>query len=130
MFDKATRSKLRFESVQGLLTVEDLWDLPLQTGRANRASLDQIAIALNQQIKDTSSVSFVEDTPRTSEDLQLRFDIVKHIIDVKKAENAAAAAKREREATKARIVEIIARKQDQKLEETPLEELQEQLKSL
>lgn len=130
MFEQATRAKLRFESPKGLLSVEDLWDLPLQTTRPNTASLDNIAIALNRELKDTATVSFVDDAPKANTDLQLRFDIVKHIIDVRKAENAAALAQRERAATKQRILEIINRKQDQALENATIEELQEKLATL
>ena len=35
MFQKASRLKLRFDSPKGLLSVEDLWDLPL-TSAGNR----------------------------------------------------------------------------------------------
>jgi hypothetical protein len=130
MFEKATRLKLRFESVRGFLTVEDLWDLPLQTTRSNGISLDILAIDLNRQIKDAATTSFVEDTPKANEELQLKFDIVKHIIDVKKAENAAVVDQRERAAKKARILEIIAKKQDASLESTSIEELQAMVGSL
>jgi hypothetical protein len=55
---------------------------------------------------------------------------VKHIIHVRQAENEAdrvAADKREK---KQRLMEIIARKQDQDLEGRSLEELQEMVTSL
>jgi hypothetical protein len=130
MFEKATRLKLRFESTKGLLSVEDLWDLPLQTTRSGAASLDSVAIGLNRQIKEATTVSFVDETTRANDELQLKFDVVKHIIEVRKAENAAAALKRERETTKQRILEIIAKKQDQSLENASIEELQQKLASL
>jgi hypothetical protein len=130
MFEKATRLKLRFDTPRGFLMTEDLWDLPLQTTRQNGVSLDQIAIALNQQLKEAETVSFVDESPRANDRLQLAFDLVKHVIDVKKAENAAAAIERDRAATKQRILEIIAKKQDSKLEESSIEELQAKLATL
>lgn len=130
MFEQATRQKLRFESNKGLLTIEDLWDLPLQTTRSNGVSLDLIAIGLNRQIKDTAQTSFVDETTSANTELQLKFDVVKHIIDVKKAENTEAAARRQKAEIKQRISEIIARKQDQALENKTVEELQEELAKL
>lgn len=130
MFEKATRLRLRFETAKGFLSIEDLWDLPLQTTRVNGVSLDQIAIELNRELKDAATVSFVDDAPKGNEELQLKFDIVKHLIDVRKAENAAIAVERERAATKQRILEIIAKKQDSVLENASIEELQEKLASL
>ena len=58
MFEKATRRKLRFTSAAGLLSTEDLWDLPL-TSATGKANLDDIAKALNRRLKDAEEVSFV-----------------------------------------------------------------------
>ena len=41
MFEQAARLKLRFETSRGLLSVEDLWDLPLTSARG--ASLERHA---------------------------------------------------------------------------------------
>jgi hypothetical protein len=130
LFEKATRTAVRFDSPKGALSVEDLWDLPLQTTRPNGASLDQIAIALDRQLKDSATVSFVDESTKSDELLQLKFDLAKYIIGVKKAENAAAAAAREKAATKQRILEIIAKKQDHALENASIEELEQKLASL
>lgn len=126
MFEKATRNKYRFESPQGQLTVEDLWDLPLTTKNPTRiASLDGIAMALHKQLREASEVeSFVTVRPQEGQDdLRLQFEIVKHVIQVRLAENEAKAQKTKRAADKQQLLEIIARKQNAQLEETPIEEL-------
>ena len=131
IFTQATRQKLRFESVQGLLSTEDLWDLPLQSTRQNVATLDAVAKTLNKQIKDMGEESFV--TPAASvKDTQthLKFEIVKAVIAVKIEENTANKLKADKQAEKARILEIIGRKKDAELEGASLEELQARLASL
>ena len=85
MYEKALRMKLRFETPQGPLTVEDLWDLPLQTTRANRASLDDVARGLHLQLKSGADISFVDTAKKSDPTAQLKFDIAKHIIDVRLA---------------------------------------------
>lgn len=130
LFIQATRQKLRFPSLQGTLSVEDLWDLPLQTGKASQASLDNIAITLNKQIKDAGEVSFVATAPAGSEELKTKFAIVLHIIEVRKAENQAAVEKRVNAEKKQKILEVIAQKQDKQLEEKSVEELTAMIGSL
>ena len=129
IFEKATRQKLRFETQQGALTVEDLWGLPL-TSQTNKANLDEIARNLFQKLKSGQDVSFVDTAKKTDATTQLKFDVVKYIIDVRLAENDAknqAAAKAEQ---RERLQEIISRKQDQALEGASLEQLQAQLAAL
>ena len=60
IFEQATRAKIRFSTPVGMLSVEDLWDLPLTSARA-RANLDDVARLLDAELKSTSSVSFVND---------------------------------------------------------------------
>jgi len=129
IFEKATRQKLRFETQQGTLSVEDLWGLPL-TSQTNKANLDQIARELFQKLKSGQDVSFVDTAKKTDATTQLKFDVVKYIIDVRLAENEAknqASAKAEQ---RERLQEIISRKQDRALEGASLEDLQAQLAAL
>ncbi len=127
MFEKASRLKIRFETTRGALTVEDLWDLPLTNGGLN---LDRIAVALSREIKSQDTESFVVQETRKNEVLQLKFDIVKHVIDVKLAERAADKATADVKAKKDRILEIIAHKQDEALAGSSLEELQQMVSAL
>ena len=127
MFEKAARLKLRFDSSKGPLSVEDLWDLPLS---GNGLNLDKIAMVLSRQLKEESTESFVLKTNRSTDVLQLKFDIAKRIIDVRLAWYELAKVKAETRAKKDRILSIIERKQDEQLEGQPLEDLLKMVESL
>lgn len=126
IFEKATRKKLRFNTGAGNVTTEDLWDMPLE----GRVSLDNLARSLNKEIKEQQEESFVKKPSAASSATKLKFDVVKHIIDVKIADQEraqkAAATKKEKQ----RILELMSRKQDQELEGKSLEELEKMLESL
>jgi hypothetical protein len=131
MFEKATRLKLRFDSPKGALTTEDLWDLPLSSA-TSRANLDDIARGLHRELKATiDEVSFVQPvTAKADDELQLKFDVVKRVIEVRVAERDAAKALAERREKKQRIMELIAKKQDEKLSETSIEDLERMLEAV
>lgn len=125
MFDIASREKFRFDSGRGLLTVEDLWDLPLQS--AKNPNLDDIARGLFRKLKSGDDVSFVSEEKKSNRVDQLKFDIVKHIIDVKVAENKAAAEARANKERKARLLEILADKQDESLRNMTVDQLRAEI---
>jgi hypothetical protein len=129
MFEKTTRLKLRFDSPKGQLSVEELWDLPL-TARNGGASLDNIARAASRTLKETAEESFVVKTAKSDAILQLRFDVVKHIIDVKIAEAEATAAAADKREKKQKLLALIADKQDEQLKGTSLEDLQKMVDAL
>ena len=127
-FEKASRLNLRFESTKGLLSVEDLWNLPLTSAR--NSNLDDIAKGLNRELKDTREESFVVKATAGDEALQLKFDIVKHIIGVRMAENEEAKLKAEKKEKKQRLMEILGRKQEEELEGKSPEEIQAMIAEL
>jgi len=120
MFEKASRLKLRYTSKRGSLNTEDLWDLPL-------SELDTIAIALNKEVKDTSELSFITVRKKSNVELELKFEIVKHVIQVKLAEKDAKDKQATMRAQKQKIMEIIETKKDQALGSKSIEELQQEL---
>ena len=132
LFETAVRSKLRFDSPKGLLTAEDLWDLPLTTTSPSRPSLDLMARDLYKQLKEFSddAVSFVKPSTVSTTAIQVKFDIIKHVIDTKMAERDTAAASAEKSAKKQKLMELIARKQDTALESASIEELQAMVQSM
>lgn len=129
MFEKAVRLKLRFETPTGSLSVEDLWDLPL-TSTTKKANLDDLAIHLNRTLKDTTTESFVKKSTHKNEELQLKFDVVRHIITVRLAENETEALKRTNAERKQKLLAILAEKQDADLKGKSTEELQKLINEL
>lgn len=123
MFDQATRLKLRFESNKGLLSVEQVWDL-------NLSSLNEMAKGLSRQVKAAGDdeENFIGAKSTVDTQLQLRFDIVKHIIAVKLKERDESATAAERKANNQVILDLIQRKKQQELENKSVEELEALLK--
>jgi hypothetical protein len=129
MFEQAARLKVRYSTAKGQLTVEDLWDLPL-TSTTGKANLNDIAKGLNRELKNADDEDFVNRATSTNTELALKFDIVKHIISVRLAENEANSQAAERRVKKARLLELIAQKQDHELATKSLDELQTLANSL
>ena len=88
MFEKSSRLKLRFETDRGNVSVEDLWDMPL-TSRAT-TSLDDVAKQLHRSLKENEEESFVIEKSGANEMLEMKFSVVKHVIKVRLAEQAAS----------------------------------------
>lgn len=122
-FEKATRLRLRFETSRGNLNVEDLWRLPL-------AELDKLAIALNKQLKESSEESFIKAKSKDNKLLELRFDIVRHIIETLLSEDEEKKKAADKRAKREQLLELIAKKKNQELEGKSLEELEAELTKL
>jgi len=126
MFEKASRMKLRFPTAKGLLEVEDLWDIPLKSGTVN---LNQIAIDLYNTLKK-ESVSFVEESSSVDVENQLKFDIVKHIIDVRIAEAKEANTAVKKKGERDKILRRIAEKEENELSNKSVDELKKMLEEI
>jgi len=126
----AAQNSLRFPSLRGDLTAEQLFQLPLKARTG--FDLDTVARTINAELKGASEESFVEDAtadPR-KQALAVSLDIVKDVIATKQAENRAAAARVQRAAERKKILDVIATKKDEKLSAASLEELEKQLAAL
>ncbi|NBS67675.1 hypothetical protein EBT31_02015 [bacterium] len=123
LFILASRKKYRFPSDKGDLTTEQLWDVPL-TSR-NGYSVDNIAIAVNRELRSLQEESFVQNrsNPRRSE-LQNMLDILKEVIAIRQAESEQATELARKQSQKKVIQEAIERKRQQNLESMSLEELE------
>ena len=129
LYKQASRLKLRFESNKGLLSVEQLWDVPLMN--PSGFCLDHIARNVSLALKDTGEGSFVEDViPEGKEENELRLEILKDIIAVKLAERKAKQDEKAKAQEKQRLLEILAKKKDSALEELSVEEIQKRIEAL
>lgn len=130
IFEKGTRLAVRFYSPQGLLSIEDLWNLPL-TASATKASLDNIAKALHVTLQKDDVESFVLKSPAKKDVItKLQFDIVKHIIDVRLAEQEKAELLKANRDKKAKLIEILEKKEDEALVSKTPEEIRAMINEL
>ena len=121
MFEQATRLKLRFKSNNGVVTTEDLWDLPL-------SQLDGIAKDLRKELRDTED-SFIEEK-KSNANLELRFEVVKHVITTKLEERDAKAKAKEVAARRQVLLEALEKKQNAALDGMSAEDIQKELATL
>lgn len=129
IFEQATRRAIRFESAKGDLSVEQLWDLPLQS--RNQFDLDTVAKTVNRQLNAVTEESFVSvrENP-AKETLSLKLEIVKHIISVKLQEAEEARNKANKASEKEKLLRLLDEKQNEALRALTPEEIQERLKAL
>lgn len=129
IFEFATRNKMRFASVRGALSVEQLWDVPLRS--TDGFNLNAVAKGANEDVKNASEENFVE-TTRTSAHVYIEtgLEIVKHVISAKLAEEEAAKRRASNKIRKEKLLAVLAEKQDGKLSEMSERELKKQIADL
>lgn len=130
IFERAVRQKLRFESSRGELMAEDLFDLPL-TAKGSNPSLDAMTREVYLDLKDIDEVSFVDERPNPKKaDLQLRFDILKFVIDDKKAKAKLAEDRAARQARKQKLLAALESRESADLAGMSKEDIKKELDAL
>lgn len=128
IFERAARAKLRFSSERGELTVENLWDLPLLGKGVN---LDALARDTNHELRSIAEGSFVNIAPDPRKSaLELKLDILKHIIQSKLNDKAAAEKAKETADRKKKLLDALEKQQDGKLAALTEDEIKAELAKL
>jgi len=78
MFEQASKKAIRFNTIAGQITTEDLWKLPLQSN--DDFNLDDIAKGLRKELKENEDESFVTTQTVKTTLIELKFEIIKYII--------------------------------------------------
>ena len=123
MYKQAAILGLRVQTTKGLLSVDQLWTLKLKD-----LSDSLKALKKNSTKTSDSELDFLEETTKIDVISELAFEIMKDIYLTKREEAKRVKEDAEVKAYNQKIIEIIARKQDQDLENKSLEELQALLK--
>lgn len=135
IFEQAVRLKLRFATVRGPITVEDLFDIPLQNAR-DKFNLDDIAITAAEELRalEMTPTSFVKKTSsaaaRKHDAAALRLEILKAIIAEKMAASEKAAETAARISKRRMLEDVLASKREAGLRDMSVEELEKQIADL
>lgn len=122
-FKEASRLKLRFSTVRGTLSTEQLWDLDI-------AELDSLVVVLNDACESIANrKSFRKSAVSVkSVKTQLAFDVALEILQTKEAEETAAAQAQEIKAHNQSILRRMAANSEKELDSLSNEELAKLLK--
>lgn len=116
IFINASRKKYRF-NYKGSITTEDLWDLPV-------TELDKIYKSLRAKAKMAADEeSLLTEKSAADTELMEQIEIVKYIVSTKVAETEARKSAQAKAQQKQRILDLIAKKQDEELEGKSVDEL-------
>ncbi len=126
VFMEASKKKLRFVHSTGLVTTEDLWDLPL-------AKLDEMAVALDAGIVGERK-SFRTNPDRKAAAMEaenkLRLEVIVQVIKTKEDENARKAAAADKKARLEFLTKLKEKRELDQLEAMDLESIQKEIDAL
>lgn len=120
-FKQASKDKVRFQTLKGSLSTEQLWDLSI-------TDLDSLAVSLDIAHQESGKKSFVRKTSAKDKKLKLMFDIALEVLNTKVEEQQAAQEKAEAKEHNNKILAIIADKQDESLKGKTVKQLEAMLK--
>jgi len=128
LFAVGTRMKLRFPSQRGDLTIEHLWDLPLQS--KGGFDLDVVAKGIKRELDAATESSFVTTASPASTLLELKLDILKSIISIKLTEREENLKTKERQEERSKLLNLLEEKKDEKLKDLTEDEIKARLDQL
>lgn len=127
LFIKASRLKLRFATNKGLVTVEDLWDLNLN-------SLDNLYTAIKKERKDTEVEGLISRKNKTESVDEIKLSIIEYIFkEREKQEEERKERVNARIAKQARLdklLEIANSKDTEELKNKSAEEINAMIQEL
>lgn len=107
LIEKASRKKYRFQSVKGLLTVEDLWVLALEHKPGSvAADLNTIGLAIQEELGNTKK-SLVSKVTVGDQELKDKLDIILYIIATRQSEAEAKQEKLANASANAEEIELL-----------------------
>lgn len=119
-FKLATQKKIRVQTSKGLLSTEQLWDLSV-------SDLDALAVSLEEEYKKSGKKSFLVSKTEKDIELKLKFGVVLEILTAKVEEQERLAEAQRIKTHNAKIIAIIADKQDESLKGKSIKQLQDML---
>ena len=127
MFEMASQFKFRYPW-KGTITTEDLWDL-------NQNQLDAVYQALSKELKTCQEGDSLLSTKPANlfdkeQDLTCKIEIVKYIFNCKQQADELHRMEAERAAKKQHILEVLAAKQENALQNMSEEDLKKMLDDL
>ena len=121
MYKEASKQALRFATSKGLLSTEQLWQLPVK-------DLDTLAVSLEEAYNGSKGKSFLVKRTTKDKGLKLQFDIVLDVLQTKVEELDIQRQAKEDKEHNNKIIELIAAKKDDELKGLSIKQLEAKLR--
>ena len=122
MFEAASRMKLRFVS-NGVINVEDLWDLPLE-------QLNTMFKALNKEFNSDKEESLLTTKKAGHDVLALKINLIKHVVKTRLEEEEKRKNKAIRNMKLKNLKQELANKEANAISEMSKEDLIKQIEEM
>ena len=123
MFKNAARKKFRYQTAQGKVTTEDLFDLSL-------SQLNNLAKSLNKQIKEHGEEDFLKTSNPAATLAKKQFEVVIDVLRTKQKDAEIAAGREARAAKKQKLLDALEAKRDRGLGEMSEADLLKEIEEL
>lgn len=129
IFLQATRSRLRFKSPVGDLSVEDLWEIPLTSVSPNKASIEGIgAVLLDRQAKlQGGSILRGSKPSKERAEVDLAVEVLRAVATIRQDEAEAKTLEAMKQSKREQLQALIA---ERELKEASVDDLKAQLAAL
>ena len=121
IYKEANRRKLRFNTSQGSVSVERLWELSIE-------ELDTLGVAAQTETDNSTKKSLLKKKTSVDEIAQLKYEIIKDVFFTKAEEREAANDAADKKAHNEKILSLIEKQRNSKLENLSEEELLKMIK--
>lgn len=122
VFLEVSKRDIHFETPKGVFAANRLWKIDLP-------DLDNIARALNKQIKELSDDSFIGSSTVPKE-LTLKFEFVKAVINNKQETAKKLALKASKKKKREELLSVLSHKQNEAMQKKSIKALQAELDEL
>lgn len=128
IFKKGTKLNLRFSSVRGNVSIEDLWVIPMNSG--DGFNMEQIAQTAHSELEKLGVKSFTGKSSGKTDVAELRMEIIKEVIADRIAEADAKIDAIKNKQRVAKLEAILMSRKEQADEEMSTEDIEKELEAL
>jgi formate-dependent nitrite reductase cytochrome c552 subunit len=123
IFKEALKKNFRFQSNKGIVTTEDLFDLPL-------TQLDFMFKSLNKLSKESTEESLLSTRTQSNKDIDIKIEIIKSIVSDKLDEKQKAEARVVNKEKKELLLDVLNKKRNEALVNMSEEDILKALEEL
>jgi hypothetical protein len=128
IFKRGTKENLMFSTNKGLISIHDLWHMPLTS--KNGFDLDTVWKSIKSEVTTVQEESLIVNPSPTNTIEKLKLNIVTEIITDRLAERDAATTRLDKSDKKAKLLAALAEQENNELKSKSSEDIRKMISEL